>query len=334
MSDPRTSALASGSATTAAAEESTDGTDTRQEGAGAVPAPGAGLPGSRQKDRAGRRSRSDLSFTQRFPNIGAHVVLMIGSAVMLFPFVWQLIMSLSTQGEITSVPPQIIPERLNFENYVAVFQQMPFLQQLGVSVSTTVIRVVGQLLFCSMAGYAFARMRFPGRNILFGVFLSILMVPGQIFLVPQYEIIRSMGLLNTIAGISLPGIFIAFGVFLFRQHFMSMPLELEESARLDGANPAQTFFRVMLPLSGPAASALIIITTLGSWNDLMWPLVIATYEDRMPLSVGLASFSGQYATNYPVLMAASLMAMLPIFILFLSMQRRFVEGLAQSGVKG
>lgn len=270
----------------------------------------------------------------KFPNLGAHAILIVGSIVMVFPFVWQIIMSLSTQGEITSVPPSLIPSQLHPENYAAVFERMPFLQQLWVSVTTTLMRVVGQLVFCALAGYAFARMHFPGRNVLFGLFLSILMVPGQIYLIPQYEIIRSLGLLNSIVGIGLPGMFIAFGTFLFRQHFASMPRELEESARLDGANPWQIFWRIFLPLSMPAASALIIITTLGSWNDLIWPLVIATHENKMPLSVGLASFSGQYATNYPALMAASLMAMLPIFLLFLSMQRRFIEGLAQSGVKG
>lgn len=267
-------------------------------------------------------------------NAGAHVLLLAGSLVMVFPFLWQIVMSLSTQGEITAVPPHIIPSQLHPENYAAVFGRMPFLEQLWVSVATTVIRVVGQLVFCSMAGYAFARMRFPGRNVIFGMFLAVLMVPGQIYLIPQYEIIRQLGWLNTIRGIALPGIFIAFGTFLFRQHFASMPKELEEAARIDGANPFQIFVRVMLPLSMPAASALIIITTLGSWNDLLWPLVIASDERTMPLSVGLAGFSGQYATNYPVLMAAAVMAMAPIFVLFLSMQRRFIEGLAQSSIKG
>lgn len=267
-------------------------------------------------------------------NVVAHLILGVGSLIMVFPFIWQLIMSVSTTGEITSVPPQLIPSQLHFENYPAVFDKMPFLQQLWVTVATTLARVGGQLLFCSMAGYAFARMRFPGRNALFAVFLSVLMVPGQIYLIPQFEIIQKLGLLNTIAGISLPGLFIAFGTFLFRQHFISMPAELEEAARLDGANPWQIFVRVMLPLSGPAASALVIITTLGSWNDLLWPLVIASTEQKMPLSVGLASFSGQYATDYPMQMAAATMAMAPIFILFLTMQRRFVEGLASSGVKG
>lgn len=283
-------------------------------------------------DRPGRAGRATR--IRRPVSWGAHLVLIVGSAIMLFPFAWQILMSLSTQAAITSVPPQVIPDRLHLENYPAVFESMPFAQQLWVSIAITVIRVAGQLLFCSMAGYAFARMHFPGRNILFAVFLSILMVPGQIFMIPQYEIISSLGLLNSIAGIALPGLFIAFGVFLFRQHFLTMPKELEEAARLDGANPAQIFFRIFLPLSGPAASALIIITTLGSWNDLMWPLVIATEATTMPLSVGLASFSGQYATNYPLLMAAAVMAMAPIFILFLSMQRRFVDGLAQAGVKG
>lgn len=270
----------------------------------------------------------------RLGTILTHAVLLVGAAVMIFPFLWQIIMSLSTTAEITSVPPRLFPSKLHFENYPRVFDRMPFAQQFWVTVATTVLRLAGQLLFCSMAGYAFARLRFPGRNLIFTLFLSVLMVPGQIYLIPQFEIIRELGLLNTISGIALPGLFIAFGTFLFRQHFISMPAELEEAARLDGANPWQTFWRVMLPLSGPAASALVIITTLGSWNDLLWPLVVASTDNKMPLSVGLASFSGQYATDYPLQMAAATMAMAPIFILFLSMQRRFVEGLASSGVKG
>lgn len=267
-------------------------------------------------------------------NIDAYAVLTVGGLLMIFPFVWQLIMSLSTQAEVTGVPPSLLPASPQWHNYLDVFTLLPFVSQFGVSLAVTVLRVVVQLILCAMAGYAFARMQFRGRGILFALLLSILMVPNQIYLIPQYSIIQGMGLLNTVLGIAMPGLFSAFGTFLLRQHFVSLPAELEEAARLDGANPWQIFWRVMLPLSGPALASVAILTTIASWNDLLWPLVVSTYEDRMPLAVGLATLQGQHMTNYPVMMAASLLAMAPILILFLVLQRRVVEGLAHSGMKG
>lgn len=261
-------------------------------------------------------------------------MLLIGGLLMVFPFVWQIIMSLSTQAEVTSVPPTLVPAHLQFENYAKVFEVLPFANQFTVSASVTVIRVVGQIILASMAGYAFARMTFRGNKILFALFLSILMVPMQIYVIPQYEIVRSMGLLNSVLGIAAPGVFSAFSTFLMRQHYLGMPRELEEAARLDGCNPFQIYWRVMLPLSGPALGSVAILTTMASWNDLLWPLVVATYDQNMPLSVGLATLSGQYSTNYPMMMAASLMAMLPIIILFIVLQKRVVNGLAHSGLKG
>ncbi len=270
----------------------------------------------------------------RAANWDAYPVLLIGGMLMIFPFIWQIIMSLSTQAEVTSVPPTLWPAEPQFQNYAEVFDVLPFMNQFSVSVSVTAIRVVGQIILATMAGYAFARMTFRGNNILFALFLSILMVPMQIYVIPQYEIVRSMGLLNSIWGIAAPGVFSAFSTFLLRQHYLGMPRELEEAARLDGANPWQIYWRIMLPLSGPAIGSVAILTTMASWNDLLWPLVVATYDKKMPLSVGLATLSGQYTTNYPLMMAASLMAMLPIIILFVLLQRRVVNGLAHSGMKG
>ncbi len=267
-------------------------------------------------------------------NIDAYIVLTVGGLLMVFPFVYQLIMSLSTQAEATSVPPTLWPESLQFGNYAAVFELLPFANQFGVSVGITVLRVGFQLVLCAMAGYAFARMRFRGSAVLFALLLSILMVPSQIYLIPQYSIIQNLDLLNTVLGIALPGLFSAFGTFLLRQHFIALPEELEEAARLDGANQWQIFWKVMLPLSGPALASVAILTTISSWNDLLWPLVVSTYEKNMPLAVGLATLQGQHITNYPVMMAASIMAMAPILILFLVLQRRVVDGLAHSGMKG
>ena len=263
-----------------------------------------------------------------------HLVLMLGGLLMVFPFLWQLSMSLSTQAEVTSVPPTWLPSEPQWGNYPAVFEQVPFLNQFLTTVAVTVARVVGQLLLCALAGYAFARMTFPGKNVLFALVLSILMVPYQIYLIPQYDIIQELGWLNTVAGIAAPGIFSAFGTFLMRQHYMGMPRSLEEAARLDGASPWRTFWQIMFPLSGPALSAVAILTALASWNDLMWPLIVATYDDRTTLAVGLSTLQGQFTTDYPVMMAASFMAMLPLMILFIVLQRHVVAGLANSGMKG
>ncbi|OYN90217.1 carbohydrate ABC transporter permease [Parenemella sanctibonifatiensis] len=289
----------------------------------ALPAPGAGQKA--RKVRGGGRGGS---------NWWAHIVLSIGGFIMVFPFLWQIVMSLSSTAEVTSVPPALWPEELRFENYVEVFRQVPFMSQFWVSVQVTVLTVLGQIVLCSLAGYAFARMRFVASATIFAVMLSILMIPNQAYLIPQYQIVQNLGWLDTVQGIVIPTIFSAFGTFLMRQFFVSMPAELEEAARLDGANSFQIFWRVMLPLAKPSISALAIITTLAAWNNLLWPLVVTSRAEDRPLSVGIASLNGQYVIDYPVMMAASLMAMAPILILFIVMQRRVIEGLAHSGLKG
>lgn len=272
--------------------------------------------------------------TRHGSNLGTHLVLAVGGLVMVFPFIWQLIMSLSTNSQVTSVPPTFWPGTLRWENFAAVFTSIPFLDQFWVSVSITVLRTIGQLVLCSLAGYAFARMQFPFKRLIFGLILAILMVPSEVYMIPQYQIIQQLGLLNTTAGIVLPGLFGAFGAFLMTQFFRGIPRELEEAARLDGCNPWQIYSRIMLPLVKPGLSALAILTIVWSWNDLLWPLVVTTDNTKMPLTVGLASLQGQYTTDYAVLMAASTMAVAPIIILFIFMQRRVIEGITSSGLKG
>ena len=263
----------------------------------------------------------------------AHVVLGVGAVIMAFPFLWQIIMSLSTNEQVQSVTPVFWPGELQWGNYAEVFDRLPFFQQFGTSVLITVIRTVAQLVLCTMAGYAFARLRFPGRGILLAVVLSILMVPSQVYLLSQYQIVQNVGLLNSIGGLVLPGLFSAFGTFLMRTAFLAMPQELEEAARLDGANTWQIFWRIMLPLATPTMSVLAITTVLWSWNELLWPLVVSSYSANMPLSAGLATLLSDRTTDYPVAMAASLLAMAPVLIMFVILQRRVIEGLASSGLK-
>lgn len=272
--------------------------------------------------------------TSRIGNRLTHLVLIVAALAMVFPFVWQILMSLATNAQVTSVPPTFWPGDLHWENFTKVFDQLPFLNQLWVSIAVTGIRTIGQLLLCSMAGYAFARMDFPFKRTIFALVLAILMVPPQVYLLPQYQIVQGLGWLNTIIGIAAPGIFSAFGTFLMRQFFLGLPDELAEAARLDGANHFQVFWKVMLPLAKPGLSALAIITVLASWNDLLWPLIIATDSTQMPLAPGIATLTSQRSMpDYPLLLAASLLAMAPVLILFLFMQRRVIDGIAFSGMK-
>ena len=264
----------------------------------------------------------------------AHIVLTLGGLTMVFPFMWQVLMSLSTNAEIQAVPPQFLPASPQWGNYAEVLARIPFLSQFWTSFLITALRTGAQLILCSMAGYAFARMQFKGRNVLFGLLLAILMIPSQAFLITQYQIIKGLNLLETPWGIVLPGLFSAFGTFLMRQAFMSLPKELEEAARLDGCNPWQVFWKVMFPLVKPSLFAVAITTVLWSWNDLLWPLIVTTRESNMPLSAGIATFPGQHTSDWNLMMAASAMAMAPIFVLFFSMQRKVIEGLATSGLKG
>lgn len=267
------------------------------------------------------------------PHVLAHVVLGVGGFVMAFPFLWQIIMSLSTNVQVRSVVPTFWPGTLQWHNFIDVFAQLPFLSQLWTSVVITVIRTLAQIVLCTLAGYAFARMRFRGRGVLLALVLSILLVPSQVYLLSQYQIVQELGLLNTIPGIVLPGLFSAFGTFLMRTAFLNLPNELEEAARIDGANPWQIFWRVMVPLVRSNISVLAITTVLFSWNELLWPLVVSTYAGLQPLAAGLATLSGSVTVDYPVVMAASLMAMAPVLIAFVLLQRRVIDGIASSGLK-
>ena len=250
----------------------------------------------------------------------------------VFPTWWMVTSSLKPNADIFAF--QLWPERPSFQAWRDVFTLQPFAQQYLNSAYIALVVTLGTLVVSSMAGYAFARMSFRFKGLMLALILSILMVPSQVYLIPQYQIIQSLGWLDSIQGIIAPGIFSAFGTFLMMQFFRTIPAELEEAARLDGCNPWQTFWKVVLPVARPGLISLAIITVLASWADLLWPLVIATSPEKMPLSVGLATLAGYQGTISPgVLMAAALMAMAPVLILFVVLQRRVVEGIAFSGLK-
>lgn len=265
---------------------------------------------------------------RRSTNLLAHVVLTLGAVTMVGPFVWEILTSVKTYAESIHIPPTIVPTPFQWHNYSTLFQEVPFGSELVNTTIITTLRVLGQVLTCSLGGYVFARLRFPGRQILLGILLSILMVPSQMFLLPQYQIVKSLGMLDTVPGVIVPGLVSAFGVFLMRQFFMQLPQEIEEAARLDGANPFQIYWRIMLPLTVPGMLVLAIITAIWSWNDLLWPLMVTTSPEKMPVSVGLANLQGEHATDYPVLMAGALVASLPMLAAFIIFQKYLIAGIS------
>jgi multiple sugar transport system permease protein len=283
--------------------------------------------------RTARRGRPPRR-TKRSRNGITHLLLCLGAVLMVGPFLWQITTAFQTFGESVSVPPTFVPHRAQWSNLTTVFAALPFGRQLANSTLMTLARTAGQVLFSSLAGFAFARMRFRGRNLLFGLFLAVMMVPSQVFLLPQYQLIQSLGLLNTVVALFLPGMFSAFGTFLMRQFFLQLPIEIEEAARLDGANIFQIYWRVLMPMAAPGMLALGVLVVIWSWNDLLWPLVVNTDPLSMPVSAGLATLQGQYVTNFPILMAGSLMASLPVIVVFVVFQRYLLRGIAFTGVKG
>lgn len=262
-----------------------------------------------------------------------HLFLIGGSIVMILPFLWMALTSLKTMGEATQIPPTIFPNKVMTENYSNVTKLLPFGKFYLNTALMVVLRILGSVIFSAMAAYALARLNFPGKSLLFGLVLFQMMIPVQIFIVPQFLLVQELGLLNTISALVIPGVVSAFGTFLLRQFFMGLPKELEEAAKLDGCNTWQTFYKVMLPLARSGLIALAIFTSLFAFKDLMWPLVVNMSIDKMTLSAGLASLQGQFSTNYPQLMAGSLLAIWPMVILFILFQRKFIEGIATSGSK-
>lgn len=253
---------------------------------------------------------------------------------MVFPFIWMVLTSVKTFGESTLVPPHIFPDKIQWNNYVRVFKTLPFADYYLNTIISTVSKTLGQLLFCSLAAYAFARISFPGRNIIFALIISVIMIPHQVYLIPQYLLMANLGWLNSLKAIIVPGLFSAFGTFLLRQFFLTMPRDLEDAAKMDGCNHLRIYLSIMLPLAKPGLIALAIFSALWSWNDLLWPLIVINDSHKMTLSVGLATMQGEYLTDFPILMAGAVLSTLPMIILFIFLQNYFVEGIALSGTKG
>jgi multiple sugar transport system permease protein len=264
-----------------------------------------------------------------------YAALIVGMILVVGPFLWMVLGSLKTQAELLRLPPTWWPEAPTLANYERLFDRLNFPRFFFNSTVVAVAITAGNLIFCSMIGYALAKLKFVGREKLFLLVMATLMVPQGVIIVPLFILMTNLGLVNTHAGLILPFAAGAFGVFLMRQFMMGLPDELLEAARVDGASEWYVFWRIVMPLSGPALATLGILTFMSSWNMFTWPLVVSTSEDMFTLPVALATFSrGQFSSDYGLLMAGSLVIVTPILIVFMFLQRHFTQGIATTGLKG
>lgn len=277
--------------------------------------------------------KNNLSTNRKMTMALTYAVLIAGSITMIFPFAWMFLTSFKTQAESMAIPPQIFPANWNFDNFAKALESLPFWNLYLNTLLLILFRVICAVVFSSMAGYAFAKLEFPCKNLLFALVLMQMMLPSQIFIIPQYQMLADMGMTNTIFALVFPGLVSAFGTFFLRQAYLGLPDELAEAAYLDGCTKWQTFTKVLLPLTKSSIAALAIFTAVFAYADLMWPLICNTDLNMMTLSAGLSTLNGQYTTNFPVLMAGSLLAMVPMVILYLLFQKQFIEGIAMTGGK-
>ena len=285
------------------------------------------------KEQAGRELKVEKT-RYTLTNWLLALFLIPTALLMLLPFIWMLSTSFKLAGAVFEYPPTWLPKPLVWQNYLQVTEILPFarffLNSLVVALSVTAL----QLLTCSLAAYAFARLRFPGRDALFLGYLGTLMIPGQVVIIPNFILLRTLGWIDTYQALILPAAFSAFGTFLLRQYFLTIPRELEDAAVVDGASYWQIYSRIILPLSGPALSALAIFTFLAQWNSFLYPLVVTNSTEMSTLTVGLRTLQGQYNTAWTLLMAGSVIALVPVLLVFIFAQRYFIKGIAMTGLGG
>ena len=261
-----------------------------------------------------------------------HFLLLPLSLVMLTPLVWMVITAISTPAEARRFPPSL-PTSIQWSNFADVWTGSPFGHWLVNTAIVSVVVVLSNLVLCSLAGYAFARLRFRGSGLAFMLLLTTLMVPFQVVLIPTLLIVKSFGLIDHLGALIVPNLVTAFGVFMMRQFFLALPPDLEEAGRIDGASRLGVFLKILVPLMGPPLATLAILTFLSIWNDFLWPLVAIQSPENMTMQLGLSTFQGAHLTDWPLLMAATVMSQLPVIVLFLAGQRVFVRSIASSGIK-
>lgn len=263
-----------------------------------------------------------------------YLVLLLALVVVIAPFVWMVLGSFKGEGELRQVPPTWWPEHASLDNYSQLFGKLNFGRYFLNSTLVAAAVTAGNLIFCSMLGYALAMLDFKGKRVIFVTVMATLMIPGVVTFVPLFVLVANLGLIDSLPGLILPFLVSPFGVFLMRQFIMGLPKDLIDAARVDGAGELRIFRQIMLPLCGPALATLGILTFLGNWNSFLWPLVVAQSDDKYTLPVAVALFStGQNSTRYGLLLAAVTVAIIPVLVVFLVFQRRFIEGIATTGIK-
>ncbi|WP_223694035.1 carbohydrate ABC transporter permease [Leifsonia poae] len=264
--------------------------------------------------------------------VSLYVAVILGALIMVFPFVWTIVTSISPGASLTSTP-KLIPDNPSFAPYIELFERVPFGQVILNSLLIAVVSTLFQLVTSSMAAYVFARMPFRGRGAIFVLYLATMMIPFQVLIVPLFVEMKSLGLINTYAGAILPTVASAFGVFLLRQAISTVPYELDQAATLDGAGHFRVFFQIVLPLVRPALATLAVFGFLNTWNSFLWPLIILRDPLMQTLPVALSSLQGQYSTQWDVLMAGSVVSIIPMFALYVFAQKYIVQGVAGTGLK-
>lgn len=263
-----------------------------------------------------------------------HMILVISAFTMLVPFLWMILTAFKTITETTTVDPFVLfPTQWKTDSFVTVMKNMNFVNLYINTLLMIAGRIIAAVLTATMAGYGFGRLNFKGKNLAFSLVLLQMMIPGQIFIIPQYVMVSKLGMLNTIFALVFPGLVTAFGTFLLRQAYMGLPKDLEEAARLDGCNIGQIFLFVMAPLTRSAMTALGIFTAVFAYKDLMWPMIVNADNNKSTLASALAKMQGQYGSNFPELMAAALVACVPMIVIYVIFQKNFIEGIATSGGK-
>lgn len=256
---------------------------------------------------------------------------------MLLPFIWMITTSLQPPGSAFNYPPKILPTSFDFTSYQQLFTLVPFARYFVNTLIVTVFTVVGQIMFCSTAAYAFARLQFIGRRAFFILFLATMMIPFQVTMIPLFLMVFQLGWVNTYIGLIGPGISSAFGIFLLRQAFLTIPRDYQDAARIDGASEWTVFFRIFLPLTKPALATVGVFAFMGTWNDLLWPLLVSRDVEHRTLELGLAYFNATSSAfqqpNWPLMMAAAVVVLVPVLIVYVFAQRFFVAGISLSGVK-
>lgn len=253
---------------------------------------------------------------------------------MLAPFLWMISTSLMGELDVFRFPPRFLPSTYRWENYPEAMSMQPFGRYFLNTAIVAALSVLSQLMFCSMAAYAFARLRFLGRDRLFAVYLATMMIPGIVTLIPSFLLITTFGWMNTYQALVAPSLSSVWGIFLLRQFFMTIPRDLEDAARVDGASELMIYWRIILPLSRPALATLAIFAFMASWKDFLWPLIVTNQSDMRTVEVGIAGFNSLYATDWPHQMAAAVLVMLPVIVVFFAAQKYFVRGITMSGLNG